>query len=295
MAETSTKTGNRTAVLTVGTKIDNDLTVVDHLGGSRTVDVYLCKSKSLKKLVSCKVLRPSFRLNFRTLQAVLEEGTMLMGLHHPNVVEVYSVELEVHPRVVMEYLRGQTLSATFLEGNFEAYEVADIADVAVQIADALDYIHTQGILHLDVKPSNVMYHNGHATLIDFSVAEEFSPDKPLKDNAGTRRYMAPEQTERQEVGYATDVYGLGVLFYQLLTGGALPYGDIEVPDRKNEGKTLRVVDYATPPAHPSDLNPAVPRRLGDVALTAISTEKRERYPSAGDLKKAILKASRKLG
>ena len=90
----------------------------------------------------------------------------------------------------MEYLQKQTLKDTFFGGNFESFDLDDAMAVALQLADALTYIHSKGFLNLDVKPSNVMYDEGHATLIDFSVAERFSPDKPLRDNAGTTEYMA---------------------------------------------------------------------------------------------------------
>ena len=79
--------------------------------------------------------------------------------------------------------------------------------MAEQMCAALSYVHGEGLLHLDVKQSNIMYGDGHATLFDFSVAEEYSEDTPLRDNASTVEYTAPEQTFRREVGYATDVFG----------------------------------------------------------------------------------------
>ncbi|MAZ62949.1 MAG: hypothetical protein CL895_01655 [Dehalococcoidia bacterium] len=129
------------------------------------------------------------------------------------------------------------------------------------VAAALTYVHEQGYLHLDVKPSNVMYHNGHATLFDFSVAEEYSPDETLRNDAGTTEYMAPEQTYRREVGYYTDVFGVGVLFYRLLSGGELPYQVIEVDDEDEEGdgKTKRELDYYIAPVHPSVQTPKSPK------------------------------------
>ena len=108
----------------------------------------------------------------------MEEGQRLLRLRHPNVIEGYTVELLPYPRVVMEYLTGQTLATTFLQGNIEAFDVEDIVDVVAQICDALTYVHAEGLLHLDVKPPNIMYDDGHATLFDFSVAEEFQKTSP---------------------------------------------------------------------------------------------------------------------
>ena len=106
-----------------------------------------------------------------------------------------------------------------------------------------------------------MYHNRHATLFDFSVSEEYSPDETLRNDAGTTEYMASEQTYRSEVGYYTDVFGLGVLFYRLLSVGELPYQVIEVDDEdeKGDGKTKRELDYYIAPMHPSIHTPKSPK------------------------------------
>ena len=208
----------RLETLALGSKLDGDLTVVDHLGGSRKVDIYLCRSKRLKSLVACKVLRPEHCMDLSALEAIFQEGGILRRLRHPNVVEGYDVQLEDHPRIAMQYLKGQTLSNAFFEGNYEAFDTRAVCALVQQLAEALAYVHQQGWLHLDVKPSNVMYYNDHITLFDFSVAEEFSTELPPGNSPGTVEYMAPEQTHGDPVGYATDVFGLGVLFYELLTG-----------------------------------------------------------------------------
>jgi serine/threonine-protein kinase len=137
---------------------------------------------------------------------------------------------------------------------------------------------------LDVKPSNIMYDNGHATLYDFSVAEEFSPDHPLRDNAGTTEYMAPEQTYRRHVGYATDVFGLGVVLYQLLTGGELPYPVVKRPlPGDDEDEPQRQLDYSVPPRPPSQINGAVPSSVGLVTMQALQVDVKERLQTPAEL------------
>lgn len=274
-------------VLEPGSEPDSDLAVVGHLGGSRKVDVYLCRSKRFKGLVACKVLRPEHWIDLSALGAILEEGEILQRLRHPNVVEGYHVELEDHPRIVLQYLPGQTLKNTLFGGNYGAFDIGDVIDLAEQMAEALTYVHQQGLLHLDVKPSNFMYHDGHVTLFDFSVAEEFSMERPLRANAGTVEYMAPEQTYKGEVDYATDVFGLGVLFYQMLTGGTLPYRVVEHPVTGDEHKVQRRLDYTTPPKRPSDTNPAVPARVEAVATRAIRPSIGERYQTPLDFRAAL--------
>ena len=138
-----------------------------------------------------------------------------------------------------------------------------------------------------------MYHNGHATLFDSSVAEKYSPDETLRNDAGTTEYMAPEQTYRREVGYYTDVFGVGVLFYRLLSGGELPYQVIEVDDEDEEGdgKTKRELDYYIAPVHTSVHNPQVLGDLEVVAVTAVSAEISERYSNPQDFSDALLLAA----
>ena len=278
----------RAPILRPGVRLDPDLTVIDHLGGRRKADLYLCRSKRFRGPVASKVLRPEHAIQASAHHAFLKEGERLLHLRHPNVVEGYSVEVEDHPLIVMQYLSGQTVAIAFLRGNYEAFEIAHVISAIVQVADALSYIHQQGLLHLDVKPSNVMYEDGHVTLFDFSAAKPYSPEKPLRTSAGTPNYKAPEQTYRREAGYSTDVFGLGVLSYQLLTGGPLPYRSVETTDA--DGKTRRLLDYSLPPKPPSSLNPGLPQAIDSVTLAAISPEPAERFATPHEFKAALVEA-----
>jgi serine/threonine protein kinase len=267
----------------------DDLTVAEHLGGSRKIDIYLCRSRKHDGLVACKILRARYAIDYSSLEAVMDEGHRLIGLNHPNVIEGYSVELLPYPRIVLEYLTGDTISNTFFRGNYGAFDVEDFVLVIEQLCDAVTYVHSQGMLHLDIKPANVMYDDGQVTLFDFSVAEEFSPDQTLRDNAGTTEYMAPEQALRRSLGYFTDVFGIGVVLYRLLAGGELPYGVIEGP-LPGYDESRKQLDYSLPPPRPSSLNPQVSSALDDVVLKALSPEKSERHPDPETLKREILEA-----
>jgi serine/threonine-protein kinase len=282
----STRRKPRYGVFDIGFRIDDDLTVVDHLGGSRKVDIYLCRSAKQKGVVACKVLNARYTIDYSSLEAVMEEGQILCQLNHPNVIQGYDVKLLPYPRIVMEYVRGRTLSTTFFQGNWEAFDVMDFVDVAAQLADALDYTHSKGYVHLDVKPSNVMYYDGHVTLIDFSVAEEYTPGDRLRDNAGTVEYMAPEQTYRRQIGHATDVFGIGAVFYELLTG-ELPYPVAKIDDPDEERGYRRELDYSEKPKAPSSHNPAVSPVIDAIALRAVHVDYDARYPTPADLGDAL--------
>lgn len=273
-----------------GHRFDDDLTVIDHIGGTRKVDIYRCKSKSLNKQVACKVLRPEFCIHFKSLQAITEEGEMLARMDHPNVMRGYSFALEPAPRIVMDYVGGQDLKSAFFSGNYSAFPIAEAISVARQLAGALDHVHSKGVLHLDVKPSNVLYSDRSAILIDFSVARKFDPSNLPKNNAGTVDWMSPEQTKNGVVGPYTDVFGLGVVFYQLLAQGRLPYSRVERNASAVDDNIDKVLNFEEPPKHPSAFNENVSREIGDIALKAINPSVEDRYSTPAELGAAIVKA-----
>jgi len=300
----------RGEIYEAGHRLDDDLIVIDHLGGTRKVDIYLCRSKSLKMEVVCKILRPEYCIHLKSLEAVMKEGVMLGRMDHENVMHGYSFELEPRPRIVMDYVGGQDLKSAFFTGNYSAFPVAEAVSLVGQLAEGLTHVHEQGVLHLDVKPSNVLYADGRAVLIDFSVARDFNPKKLPKDNAGTRDWMAPEQTARAVVGPYTDVFGLGVVLYQLLAKGELPYETIEKEESSSDdsssgdssssssssgssssGSVVKVPNYAVAPKHPSEINSLVSRELGDVALRAISPSIEDRYATPGEFGEALARVS----
>ena len=192
----------------------------------------------------------------------------------------------------MEHLTGETVAQAVLSGNFAAFELPHLLAIAAQVADALTYVHEQGLVHLDVKPSNVMYENGHVTLFDFSVAEEYMPGDILKSNAGTRDYMAPEQALRSRLSHATDVFGVGSLLYELLTGGKTAFPVVHVDDPDIEGKTVRKLDYAAELKPPSSINATVPPNIDAVSLRAIAVDPNQRYATPAEFKRALAEAAR---
>lgn len=143
-------------------------------------------------------------------------------------------------------------------------------------------------MHQGVKPSNVMYHDGHITLFDFSLAEPFVPGEALRLGSGTEYYKSPEQTNRTEMGYQTDVYGLGAVLYQLLTGGELPYPMLS----NTEDARAMTPNYAVPAHPPSRFNPAVPSELDTIALRALHSRASERFATPIEFREALARCPR---
>ncbi len=292
MAKEQKRRLKRKPVFGHGVWLDDDLKVVERLGRNRKVDLYLCESISMKHRVACKVLRPEHRTDPDLMDDLKAEGEIVVEMDHPNVVEGYDLIMDYNPRIIMEYLPGLTVSDAFLSGNYEAFDLSDMVSVAEQLADAIEYVHEQGYLHLDVKTSNAMYEDGYVTLFDFSVARTFSPGEKLVTTAGTRNYKSPEQVDKSPLGYYTDVYGLGATFYRLLTEGQLPYPLIEEIDM-GSGEKERILDYSKRPMSPTDITPWVPAVLSDVALAAIDTDPGKRMQTPREFKAALLHAAEK--
>lgn len=192
--------------------------VVALLSHGRRVDTYDVHSIERDCRCVVKILRPDRRDDQRVRDAVLLEGMLLRDLTHPHLVRGYEVHVEPAPALVLETLGGATLAALIDDGPLD---VADTALLGLHLVSVLGYLHRQGWLHLDVKPSNIVVESGLATLIDLSLVGRPGTGRP---GAGTRGYLAPEQAVGENLSAATDVWGLGVTLVEALTG-RMPHGD----------------------------------------------------------------------
>ena len=189
-------------------------TVIRHLHRGADTDVY--ETWSLDRLCNCvvKVLRPAKVGHPRSEERVALEGERLRALSHPHIVRCYgSIPGDV-PAIVLERVRGTTAHLV-VHGLGTLVPWTDIITWGVQLGGALHHMHGMGFLHLDLKPGNVMIDQQHATLIDLHVAR---PPGPCPAGMGSRGYASPEQLRGEDVGPAADVWGLGMVLYELATG-----------------------------------------------------------------------------
>jgi serine/threonine protein kinase len=191
-------------------------TVIAHLSRTRRLDTY--EVWSTERACSCvaKVLRPDRRDDVRARSALLAEGRLLCSLQHPHLVRGYELIAGPEPAVIMETLDGETL-AHLLDRNPGGLHADDVAWLGLHLASALRYLHGRGVLHLDVKPANVIADGGRARLIDLSLAR---PPGRYKPGLGTWCNLAPEQAEGGELGAPADVWGLGTVLFEATTGEA---------------------------------------------------------------------------
>lgn len=195
------------------------LQILDLLHQGRQVSVY--DAWSVERGCRCivKTKRPDRSLDARSRRDLLAEGRLLSQLSHPHIVRHYDVIRGAAPAVVLETLSGHTLSS--LLHDHDRLPVHDVLHLGLHLCSAVGYLHGRGWLHLDLKPSNVVADSGRAKLIDLSLARHPGRYRP---GIGTEGYLSPEQALGEQVGPASDVWGLGSLLFEALTG------DPAVPD-----------------------------------------------------------------
>jgi eukaryotic-like serine/threonine-protein kinase len=204
------------AALGPGAALAPGFTVVEHLSRTRRLDTFEVWSELRACSCVAKTLRPDRRGDERARQALIAEGRYLLELSHPHIVRGYELLEAPEIVVVMETLDGETL-AHLVDRNPDGLAPEDVAHLGLHLASALRYLHNRGILHLDVKASNVVADSGRAKLIDLSLAR---PPGRYHAGVGTWCNLSPEQARGGELGPAADVWGLGTVLYEAATGEA---------------------------------------------------------------------------
>ena len=205
-----------TAVPAAGRELAPGLTVIEHLSRTRRLDTFEVWSEERACSCVAKALRPDRRDDERARAALVREGELLLRLAHPHIVRGYELIREPELIVVMETLDGETV-AHLVDRRPGGLDHDEVAWLALHLSSALRYLHRSGIVHLDVKPSNVVADAGRAKLIDLSLAR---PPGPVPPGIGTWCNLAPEQARGGEVGPPADVWGLGTVLYEAATGRA---------------------------------------------------------------------------
>jgi predicted Ser/Thr protein kinase len=246
------------------------LEILELLGKGGMGAVYKARQPGLDRLVAVKILPPEISGEPMFTERFSREARALARLSHPNIVAVYDFgQAEGQCYFVMEYVDGVNLRQAIQSGGLT---VKDALTIVPQICDALQFAHDEGVVHRDVKPENVLVDKrGRVKIADFGLAKLFGQDKIEHSLTGTHqvmgtlRYMAPEQIEgTRSVDHRADIYSLGVVFYELLTG-ELPLGRFAPPSKKVQ------LDI----------------RLDDVVLRALEKEPEQRYQHASEIKSEV--------
>jgi serine/threonine protein kinase len=260
--------------------------IIEQLGSGGMATVFKAYHAALDRYVAIKVLHPAFKQDPNFLSRFQREARIVAKLDQPHIVPVYDFsEAGGQPYLVMRYIEGETLKARLANG---ALPLAEVARIIKPVGDALSYAHAQGVLHRDVKPSNVLLTNeGGVFLADFGLARMAQAgESTLSQDSllGTPQYISPEQARGDaNLDARTDVYSLGVVLYELLVG-RVPY-QADTPYA-----VIHDHIYSALPL-PRSLNPALSEPLERFLLKALSKERDDRYANIAEMLTAFEQAA----
>jgi hypothetical protein len=248
-------------------------------GGMATV--YLARDRTLRRSVALKVLAPHLAADEAFRARFLREARLAARLTHPNVVQVYDVgEDERGPFIVMEYVEGETLADDLRRRG--PLPPAEVAAIGIQLCAALEAAHAERLVHRDIKPQNILRRpDGQVKLADFGIARSLAGTSHTEIGTvlGTAAYLAPEQGRGESVTAAADIYSLGVVLYELLTG-RVPFSAGSLAELLLEREQAAV----TPPG---ELVPAVPAALDALLMSCLAQSAHRRPASATELAREL--------
>jgi serine/threonine protein kinase len=256
--------------------------LIDVLGQGGMSVVFKGKHKMTDQEVALKILPPELAAHSQVKSRFLDEAKALATLDHPNIVHLYNFGQEDGFFVLaMQFVSGNTWERMILENKRLDWRLS--SKVCVDVLRALEYAHGRGVVHRDMKPSNVLVraHDGSATVMDFGIAKMTTSTRltATGQTMGTVRYMSPEQVRGQEVDFRTDLYSLGATLYESLVG-----------DTPFDGSThfeIMTKHLSDPPKRPSSLGVEVPQPIEDALMRCLAKRAEDRFDSAREMRKIL--------
>ena len=267
--------------LTPGTSIGSRYEIVRLLGQGGMGAVYQAHDKELERQVAIKVIRADMAANPEILRRFKQELILARQITHKNVIRIFDLgQADGIKFITMEYIEGENLQAVLRQKKKLA--PAEAANVLAQVCRALEAAHNEGVIHRDLKPQNIMLDKtGRAYVMDFGIARSMLGSGMTQTGAliGTPDYMSPEQAKGQTLDARSDLFSIGIIFYEMLSG-QVPF-DADTTMGKLWKRTNE-------PARPLDeLDKSIPKPLSDIVRKCLEIDPQKRYASAGDLLRQI--------
>jgi tetratricopeptide (TPR) repeat protein len=260
--------------------------VISPLGEGGMASVYKAYQPSVDRYVALKILPQHYAKDPEFVNRFTQEARVIANLQHPHILPVHDFgETDGYTYMAMRFIRSGTLNEWMAQ--HQPISIPHVRRIISQVGDALDYAHSQGVVHRDVKPSNVLIDDrGNCLLTDFGLAKLMETSVKLTRTGGilgTPAYMSPEQGLGQGIDHRSDIYALGVILYEMVTGRP-PYL-AETP------MAIMIKHIQSPLPPPSQYQPDLPEEIERVILKSLAKEKTDRYESAGDMVQALQQAT----
>ena len=271
-------------MITKGQKINDRYEIIKSIGEGGMANVYLAHDVILDRDVAIKVLRGDLAGDEKFVRRFQREALSASSLAHPNIVEMYDVgEDNGTYYIVMEYIKGVTLKQLIKKRG--ALTLSECIDIMLQLTDGVDHAHASYIIHRDLKPQNIMIQeNGEIKITDFGIAMALNNTQLTQTNSvmGSVHYLPPEQASGKGATVKSDIYSMGILFFELLTGN-LPFkGDnaVEIAFKqiKDDIPSVR------------EINPSIPQSIENIVLRATAKNPKNRYNSSREMHDDLLTA-----
>ncbi|MFC7442389.1 Stk1 family PASTA domain-containing Ser/Thr kinase [Laceyella putida] len=267
-----------------GKKLGGRYEIVSRVGGGGMAVVYKAKDLLLHRYVAIKVLSEALSNDSEFIRRFSREAQAAASLSHPNVVNVYDVGKDGYTHyIVMELVEGPTLKQYILERG--PLPVQEAANIAMQICDGLAHAHENQIVHRDIKPHNILLgSNGRAKVTDFGIARAASSSTITQQGSvmGSVHYFSPEQARGGVIGEKSDLYSLGIVLYEMLTG-RLPFdGDSAI--------SIALKHLQEQPDDPRHFNEKIPDNMADIIMKALDKDPNKRFASAREMMHALQQA-----
>ncbi len=280
-ADSVTSAAFRAGRLTPHTKLGKRYEIVQLLGEGGMGAVYKAMDHEVERMVALKIIRPELAVREEILARFKQELILARKITHKNVIRIFDLgEAEGLKFITMEFIEGKDLSSLIREKGRLSFE--ECADIMSQTCTALDAAHTEGVVHRDLKPQNIMVDkHGRVIVMDFGIARTVEQGGMTNTGAliGTPDYMSPEQVMGEKVDVRSDLFTMGIIFYQLLVG-QLPYKADTI-----QGAMFKRTRETS--ASPQSVDPTVPPLLSDITVKCLQLDPQNRYQTAMEIRQDI--------
>lgn len=261
-----------------GQKINDRYEIIRNIGEGGMANVYLALDTILNRKVAVKVLRGDLATDEKFVRKFQREASAASNLDHPNIVGIYDVgEDNGNYFIVMEYVEGQTLKSLIKRRG--SLTLPEVLDIMTQLTSGIAHAHQNGIIHRDIKPQNVLIlDDGLIKIADFGIAHALNSEELTQTNSvmGSVHYLPPEQANGEQSTFKSDIYSLGILMFELLTG--------HVPFKGENAVEIAIKQMKDPIPSIRDIKTDIPQSVENIILKATAKNPKNRYDKVDDMK-----------